>query len=317
MLAAFLVGCASSGPPGAPAQVPDAHEPAPAIDARTPTQADVAPVAEPDARLVTGPDATSALPDLLPVTDLPPSSTGERSAGCGMAAGLPEGQATIAVGGANRTYILHLPTGYSGQRAWPLVLALHPNGGAGIGYWDGTTGARSIRSLAREKAIVVLPLARPMGGGFDWRGDLPADLAYFEALMTRLQEKLCIDKKRIFAVGFSGGGSFAGVLACRRTDIRAFASGSGVAYYDPKDCVGTAAAWLTVGADELIAARAEYRDFWVKRNGCQVTTSPTAPATCQAYACPKESPVHHCVHPGGHLWPDYGTDAAWTFFQQF
>jgi poly(3-hydroxybutyrate) depolymerase len=256
-------------------------------------------------------------PDLAPATDGPAPVTGDRGAGCGMPAGLPEGQATIAVGGANRTYILRLPAGYSGDRAWPLVLALHPNGGSGIGYWDATTGARSIRSLARDKAIVVLPLARPMGGGFDWRGDLPADLAFFDALMMRLEGKLCIDKQRIFAMGFSGGGSFSGVLACRRNDIRAFASGSGVAYYDPKDCVGKSAAWLTVGADELIAARAQYRDFWVMRNGCTAMTSPTPPATCQAYACPKESPVHHCVHPGGHLWPDYGTEAAWTFFQQF
>ena len=118
-------------------------------------------------------------------------------------------------------------------------------------------------------------------------------------------------------MGFSGGGSFSGVLACRRPDIRAFASGSGVAYYDPKDCVGTSAAWITVGADELIKARTDFRDFWVMRNKCQPMTTPTPPSNCQAYACPKEGPVHFCVHPGGHLWPDYGTDAAWTFFQQF
>jgi polyhydroxybutyrate depolymerase len=223
------------------------------------------------------------------------------------------------VGNASRTYILHLPTGYTKDRAWPLVLALHPNGGSGIGYWDAASGERSIRALAKEKAIVVLPLARPMGGGFDWRGDLPADLAYFDALLTRLKSALCIDTKRIFSMGFSGGGSFSGVLACRRSDIRAFASGSGVSYFDPKDCVGTAAAWLTVGADpdEMIPSRAQFRDYFVQRAGCQSMTTPTAPATCQAYACPKETPVHYCVHPGGHLWPDYGTQAVWTFFQQF
>jgi poly(3-hydroxybutyrate) depolymerase len=233
--------------------------------------------------------------------------------------GLPEGQATIAVGGANRTYILHLPTGYTKERAWPLVLALHPNGGSGIGFWDAASGGRSIRTLAKEKAIVVLPQARPMGSGWDWRGDLPADLAFFEALITRLEGQLCVDTKRIFAMGFSGGGSFSGVLACRRKDIRAFASGSGVSYFDPKDCVGTAAAWITVGADasEMIASRAQFRDYFVERAGCQKTTTPTPPAPCQAYACPAATPVHYCVHPGGHLWPDFGTAAAWDFFQRF
>jgi poly(3-hydroxybutyrate) depolymerase len=225
--------------------------------------------------------------------------------------------ATIPVGSGSRTYILRLPAGYTHERAWPLVLALHPNGGSGIGYWDGTAGARSIRALVKDKAILVLPLARPAGGGFDWRGDLPADLAFFDALLKRLREKLCVDSKRIFAMGFSGGGSFSGVLACRRNDIRAFAAGSGVGYYDGKDCGGAVAAWLTVGQEELIAARTGFRDDWVRRNGCQPMTSPAAPSNCQAYTCPEQSPVHFCIHPGGHLWPDYGTDAAWKFFSRF
>lgn len=296
-----------------------AGAPAPPPDARPPVTPDAAPPADtavtPADTAVTPADTAA---DLAASADLAPSTT-STSAGCQSGAGLPEGQATIAVGGANRTYILRLPAGYTKGRPWPLILALHPNGGAGIGYWDATSGARSIRALARDKAIVVLPLARPMGGGFDWRGDLPADLAYFDALIKKIEADLCIDTTRIFAMGFSGGGSFSGVLACRRSDIRAFASGSGVSYFDAKDCVGTAAAWITVGADpdEMIPARAAFRDYFVKRAGCQPTTTPTAPATCQAYACPKETPVHYCVHPGGHLWPDYGTEAAWAFFQRF
>jgi polyhydroxybutyrate depolymerase len=313
LFGALLLACASSthAPPTTPG--PDDAEAPRSPDARAPVPPD-APTSVPDAL---GPDLGVAV-DGAPTADLPPTGT-PGSAGCRDGAGLPEGEATISAGGSNRTYLLRLPAGYTRERAWPLVLALHPNGGAGIGYWDATSGARSIRALARDRAIVVLPLARPLGGGWDWRGDLPADLAFFDALIDRLETQLCVDTKRIFSMGFSGGGSFSGVLACRRKDIRAFASGSGVAYYDPKDCVGTSAAWLTVGADpeEMIPARAAFRDFFVARAGCQATTTPTAPATCLAYACPKETPVHYCVHPGGHLWPDYGTQAVWTFFQQF
>jgi polyhydroxybutyrate depolymerase len=288
-----------------------------APDRRADARPDPEPEAQPDAATNAPTDARAA-GDLAGTTGSDaPAPTGERPPGCAVPNGLPEGQATIAVGALNRTYILRLPAGYTHEKAWPLVLALHPNGGSGIGYWDATSGARSIRALARDKAIVVLPLARPEGGGFDWRGDLPADLAFFDALITRLESKLCIDTSRIFAMGFSGGGSFSGVLACRRKDIRAFAAGSAVAYYDAKDCQGPSAAWITVGADELIAARTGFRDDWVKRNGCQAQTSATPPANCLAYACPATSPVHFCVHPGGHLWPDYGTEAAWSFFSRF
>lgn len=323
LLGVLLMACASSPHPAATGNDPDAAAEPPAPDARPTAASDRAPVVvDPDGppALDTAPRATDAAPaDAAQPADGLEPPMGMGSAGCLVGMGLPEGQATIAVGGASRTYILRLPNGYTKDKAWPLVLALHPNGGSGIGFWDATTGARSIRALARDKAVVVLPQARPMGSGWDWRGDLPADLAFFDALITRLEGQLCLDPKRIFAMGFSGGGSFSGALACRRKDIRAFASGSGVSYFDPKDCVGTAAAWITVGADasEMIPSRAQFRDYFVMRAGCQPSTTPTPPATCQAYACPPETPVHYCVHPGGHLWPDYGTEAAWNFFQRF
>jgi polyhydroxybutyrate depolymerase len=239
---------------------------------------------------------------------------GERSAGCGTTGGLPEGPATIQVGNATRSYVLRLPAGYSSDRAWPLVLALHPNGGSGVGYWDGTGGARPLRALLKDKAILVLPVARPEGGGFDWRGDLPADIAYFDALIGRLEGKLCIDTRRIFSMGFSGGASFSGVLGCVRTDIRAIATAGAVAYYDAKTCVGKPAAWVAIGAGELIPAREQFRDFWRARAGCQAQSTPVAPAACIAYACPAPTPVHYCPHPGGHEWPAFGTQAAVSFF---
>ena len=47
-----------------------------------------------------------------------------------------------------------------------------------------------------------------------------AELAYVDALVSQLQSALCIDTTRIFSMGFSGGGSFSGMLGCDRTDIR-------------------------------------------------------------------------------------------------
>jgi polyhydroxybutyrate depolymerase len=307
MLLALLAACGhgqSAAPKDGPLAVGDAappsNEPPPAtVDAPPPP--------------VTDAPARDAAP---PVTDAAREASagdaaadgGAASAGCS-AAGLPEGDATLVVNGANRSYRLRLPAGYSPQRAWPLVLALHPNGSS-VDYWDGAD--RHLRSTIANKAIVALAAAR----GGDWRGDLPADLAYFDALITRLESNLCVDTKRIFSIGFSGGGSFSGVLGCMRKDIRAIAVGGAVTYFDPKACVGTPAAWVTIGMGELIPAREEFRDFWRARNGCQPATAPTSPAPCLAYSCP-DTPVHYCPHPGGHAWPPFGTDAAWAFFSQF
>ena len=240
------------------------------------------------------------------------ASQGARSAGCTDGQGLTEGDGTIVAAGLDRQYRVRLPRAYSKERAWPLVLALHPNGDAGIGFFDGD--ARPVRSMLADRAVLIVPLARPMGGGWDWRGNLPADLAFFEALLTRVKSQLCIDTQRIFSMGFSGGGSFSGVLGCHRTDIRAIAVAGGVRYFEPRDCVGTPAAWVAIGQGELTASRTAYRDFWRSLASCETNSTPAEPSPCIAYSCPAGRPVHYCQHPGGHVWPDFASQAAVDFF---
>jgi polyhydroxybutyrate depolymerase len=260
-----------------------------------------------------GEDAASAGDDAGPVTA--PPTAGDRSAGCGAGKGLPEGDATIMAAGLARRYRVHLPKGYGKDRAWPLVLALHPNGGAGIGFFD--ADSRPVRTLLADKAILILPLARPLDGGWDWRGNLPSDLAYFDALLTLVKTEMCVDTGRIFSLGFSGGASFSGVLGCRRTDIRAIATAGAVSYFDAKDCVGNPAAWIAIGKGELEAGRTAFRDFWRNRAACQPGSMAVPPSPCVAYTCPADRPVHYCEHPAGHIWPDFASQAAVDFFLKF
>lgn len=245
------------------------------------------------------------------------------SAGCIDGAGLLEGESTFMLEGMSRRYIVRLPTGYTRDRAWPLVFALHGNGGS-IDEWDRTTGSKNIRAVLADDAVLIVTEA--IGG--NWRDyDAPADtwparmeteLAYFDAIVDRAEAELCIDEDAIFAMGFSGGGSFSGVLACRRTDIRAIAVGGAVTYFEPAECVGTAAAWITIGDAETNAGRESYRDFWRDRAGCTATSSATTPEGCVAYeGCREETPVTFCAHPGGHVWPDFGSEAMGAFFRRF
>ena len=73
------------------------------------------------------PDAppTDAPTDTAVVDAGPPGS-----AGCVDGAGLDEGEHTFMLEDRSRRYILRLPNGYTRDRAWPLVLALHGNGGS-------------------------------------------------------------------------------------------------------------------------------------------------------------------------------------------
>jgi len=243
------------------------------------------------------------------------------TAGCGAAAPLAEGEHTFELESRERRFIVRLPDGYAGDRPWPLVLALHPNGGD-IGYWDRTEGPRNVREVLRDEAVLVV--AEAIGGDWrdyslesdEWPARLEEELRYFDEVIAQARAGLCLDEGAFFAMGFSGGGSFSGVLGCRRTDLRAIAAGGAVRYFDAADCVGTPAAWITIGTEELNDSRAAFRDYFRDRAGCVETSADTEPDPCVAYdGCAADTPVHYCEHPGDHVWPAFGTQAFWAFFE--
>lgn len=246
-----------------------------------------------------------------------------QSQGCIDGAGLPEGENTFVLEDLDRRYLLRLPDGYTRERAWPLVLALHGNGGS-ASYWDGTSGDRNIRAVLQDDAVLII--AEAIDGQWrdyslpsdQWPARIESELAYFDEVLTQARTELCLDEDAIFSMGFSGGGSFSGVLGCRRTDIRAIAVGGSVIYFDQADCIGTPAAWITIGTEELTSGREQYRDYFRDRAGCAASSQPTAPPPCVAYdSCGEATPVHYCQHPGDHIWPDFGSQAMWDFFKQF
>jgi poly(3-hydroxybutyrate) depolymerase len=246
-----------------------------------------------------------------------------QSAGCIDGEGLPEGETTFTLQDRERRYVVRLPVGYTRDRAWPLVLALHGNGGS-VSEWDVTSGGHDIRSVLANDAILIVTEAidrqwRDYEMAADtWPDRIESELLYFDTILDRAQSALCIDTEAIFSMGFSGGGSFSGVLACRRDDIRAIAVGGAVIYFDEAECTGSSAAWITIGDMETNAGRVAYRDFFRDRAGCSEASAPANPDTCIAYDdCDAATPVTFCSHPAGHVWPDFASAEMWAFFSQF
>ncbi|MBV1862068.1 MAG: hypothetical protein KUG77_26845 [Nannocystaceae bacterium] len=254
------------------------------------------------------------------------SSTGDvfvGSPGCGTAATLPDGEVLFSLDGYDRRYVLRLPENYDSERAYPLIFALHGNGG-NPDYWDQVGGDLDIRTAFASEAILVIPeainnawrdyKAEPS----TWPALMDLELAAFDAMYESVSGDLCVDPDNVFSMGFSGGGSFSGVLGCRRDYIRGIAVGGSVIYFDEDDCVATPAAWVTIGDGELTDGREAYRDFFRDRAGCEPESAPIEPEGCVEYeGCGAESPVVFCGHPAGHIWPGIGTDAARAFFQRF
>jgi polyhydroxybutyrate depolymerase len=135
-----------------------------------------------------------------------------------------DAEGVLKVGSLNRVYDLHIPASYTSANPLPLLLAFHGKGGNGK-EMEKMTGFSEIAEQAGF--IVVYPDA--IGQHWDARrGSQPEtthDVEFIAALIQELSKRYSIDRRRIYATGFSNGGMFSQRLACELADkITAVAS---------------------------------------------------------------------------------------------
>ena len=258
--------------------------------------------------------------------------SGDAAAGCGKAgaaSGLQTGQ-TITVAGQTRTYVLSVPTGYTGTTPLALVLVWH---GANL---NGSLARTlfNLESKSNGAAIFVYPDGLAAGG---WDVSLgSADFQLFTALVNSISSNYCIDSNRIFSTGHSTGAIMTNDLGCTYGDVlRAIApvAGTPPGTGGRATCTGKVAALIAHGENDPVVSFSQgqaTRDFFLSQNGCTTQTATWAPEpACVEYqGCQADLPVVWCVHDGGHSWPSltFGCDggicidggsAIWAFFSSF
>jgi polyhydroxybutyrate depolymerase len=264
---------------------------------------------------------------------------GGSSSGCGTTApvtGVKTGQ-TITVAGKSRTYVLSVPTGYTGTTPLALVFVWH---GANLSGSLGRT-LFNLESKSNGAAIFVYPDGLPINDSGMTGWDLAtgsADFQFFEDLLTSMKTDYCIDPNRIFSTGHSMGAMMTNTLGCTYGDVfRAIAPASGTPPGGGRaTCTGKVGALVAHGENDPtvnISSGEASRDFWIKQNGCSAETKTWAPEpACVEYqGCQPDLPVVWCVHDEGHSWPSltFGCDrdaggvcfdggsAIWAFFSSF
>jgi polyhydroxybutyrate depolymerase len=261
-----------------------------------------------------------------PVPGPPPST---RSAGCGRA-GLTKGfhaGEKLEVRGNERVYDVFVPPGYDPATAIPVVVVLHA---------DAPVSLRSylpIEAASAGKAIIVYPYGY---GAWDLSApDDNYDYPFIEGLRAEIEERLCVDKERVFAFGYSNGGFLANMLACYRGPslFRAIAVNSGGLYapdgvpanYDDKGtflCPKEPVAALIIHSKNDNQVDYEdnglgSRNTWLHANGCSEETTTFAPSPCVLYDKCSKNKVGFCSLNVGHfLWTNAAT-ATWNFFASF
>ena len=243
----------------------------------------------------------------------------------------------LTVDGVERTYLLHV--GGSGVRDRPLVLVLHGWRGNAVGVERRTRG--TFDKLAdRDSAVVAYPeaLGDPRwNDGWASRGSsTPDDVAFLAALIDTLVEEWRIDRRRVYAAGFSNGASMVYRLACERPGLVAAVAPVSGTMSDP---VAAACASKGGGAggppvsvigmqgtdDPLVPFDGRQENdlrTWVRRNACPQAPRPSRmPDTdpgdgtttrVELYApCAAGTAVaFYIIEGGGHAWP--GGEATWS-----
>jgi polyhydroxybutyrate depolymerase len=128
---------------------------------------------------------------------------------------------SLLVGSQARSYLLHLPAEYKGDKPAPLVIDFH--GGA-----ESATEERSSSpypELLDPKGVVMAfpdGLKGPAGTAWNVGPCCVADVddvGFARAIVEDVRKLACIDARRVYAVGVLTGGGMAHYLACQAADV--------------------------------------------------------------------------------------------------
>jgi polyhydroxybutyrate depolymerase len=213
---------------------------------------------------------------------------------------------------------VRVPSAYDGRTAAPIVFAFHPFG-MNAQYMQ----TRVPVSRAWREAIAVYP----EGMGRDETNRAPSwqgrqgelgdrDLKFFDAMLAWLGEHACVDRQRVFVLGYSNGAQFAHLVGCERSNaIAAVAIASGRLNCKPAApkpvIISHGTQDTTIPYAQAVAAA----HTWSTRNSCAAPPKTGATGCVSAEAC-SASPVTVCTYDGGHEYNLPFTATAMDFFKK-
>jgi len=270
------------------------------------------------------------------------------SAGCGQAPTIASSMynngkhIAFMSGTMAREYILSVPTTYDNKKPYKLVIAYHElNGNDDEMYRN---KYYHLQPLANDTTIFIAPNGQQnnknctQASGCGWPNPNNSDLDFADALVAEMEKNFCIDTNRIFATGWSYGGSMSYKTECERAlgipngYIRAIAVYSGSQLSGTCTPKTPAAYFASHGTHDSVLNYSNgvgLAQNFAKVNGCTWAT-PTA-VMSGAHVCTDEMgcmtgyPVRFCSFNGDHTPdPDNGQGGSswvyqevWTFFSKF
>ena len=249
---------------------------------------------------------------------------------------LKSGNATrnLTIGGTNRSYILHVPSNYTGTKPVPLVLDFHGLGGSGS-MEQSSSGYQAVAD--KEGFLIAFP------NGIDSAWNIGPcctnsrdvdDLGFAKGIVADVASAGCVDLQRVYSTGISMGGGMSHYLACNAADVFAAVAPAAFDLLVPEEqpCApsrpiavlafrGTADTVVpyaggkgSSGRVTFMGAQASF-SRWAEIDGCVEPT--TTEGECKYYKqCGDGVEVGLCVKQGGgHAGGD--ANVGWAFLSKF
>lgn len=145
-----------------------------------------------------------------------------------MLLGLASAQAAGAIssgslnfGGMERSYRVHVPSGYTQGKATPLVVAMH----GGLGTGEIFASQSGLDAVSEKNGFLTV---YPDGVKRGWNAGTCCgppmkqnvdDVGFIKALVAEISRKYTVDASRVFGTGFSNGAMLAHRIACEAPDV--------------------------------------------------------------------------------------------------
>jgi len=139
-----------------------------------------------------------------------------KSIWCSVDPSLTSGSYTLNINGSLREYLLYVPSGMKQNKEMSLAVAFHGRTNSNemvrdymqLGWWA--------YGYKQNDFIVAYPAAAP-SWPYSWFNY--SHIEFFDAIITEISEKLCINRDEVFTVGHSLGSYMSNKVSCQRWDV--------------------------------------------------------------------------------------------------
>ena len=244
---------------------------------------------------------------------------------------------TVKGSAGQRSFIMHVPSAYKGDKPVPLLIDYHPIGGNSEGQMRDT----KYKALTDPEGVISLypqGTTKTMGPGWNVGPccSNDDDLEFTREMIKYVREKACIDPQRIYAAGFSMGGGMSNHVACMMSDVFAAVAPAAMDLNRTNSAKCTKARPISVinfrgtadnvcrygGGDSgfndglnFLGAEGTFK-FWADADGCTGSPSKNKDG-CDEYSnCKDGVKVVLCTKQGGGHEQGDGK-IGWPFLKQF